>query len=178
MNIFLCGFMGAGKSTLLETLSWGNRGCQLIDSDEELIKRHYGSPDKIFSQGERSFRRRERKLLLELLERPVLAHRVIALGGGMLEDGRNLGDILASGGILVHLEVPFDVCWQRICLEGGTRPLVLRGREALERLYRWRLFRYKRAQLTLNDSVLQGIKNWGDFERLLPHLRKSQYAAL
>ena len=175
MNIFLCGFMGAGKSTLLETLSRGNRNCQLIDSDKELVKRYYGCFDRIFSQGEKVFRRRERKFLLEVLEQNPIIHRVMALGGGALEDGRNLGDIFASGGILVHLEVPFEICWQRIRQE-PNRPLVPKGRESLERLYRWRLFRYKRAQLTLENGILQNIKGWRDFERLLPPLGKELYA--
>ena len=175
MNIFLCGFMGAGKSTLLETLSQGNRECQLIDLDKELCKRHYGSPERFFSEGEKVFRRRERRLLLEVLEQRQMMRRVVALGGGALENGRNLLDILASGGILVHLEVPFEICWQRIC-QDSSRPLASRGREALEKLYRWRLFRYKRAQLTLSNATLQGIENWRDFERALPLLRKGEYA--
>ena len=175
MNIFLCGFMGAGKSTLLQTLSRENRGCQLIDLDAELVQRHYGSPDKIFSEGEGVFRRRERQFLLECLERRIRGVQVVALGGGALEDGRNLGDILASGGLLVHLEVPFEVCWQRIC-QDSHRPLVAEGRENLAQLYRWRLFRYKRAQLTLSNDILQRIENWRDFERVLPPLRKGQYA--
>ena len=173
MNIFLCGFMGAGKSTLLETLSRGNRDCQLIDSDKELVRRYYGGFDRIFSAGEKDFRRRERKFLLEILEHSSIFHQVVALGGGALEDGRNLGDILASGSILVHLEVPFDVCWERI-RQYSHRPLVSKGRESLERLYRWRLFRYKRAQLTLDNERLQNIYNWRDFERALPHLKKGQ----
>ena len=174
MNIFLCGFMGAGKSTLLKTLSRGNRGCQLIDSDKELVKRYYGHLDNIFSEGEKVFRRRERRFLLEILEHSPIFHQVVALGGGALEDGRNLGDILASGSILVHLEVPFEVCWERIS-QDPRRPLVSKGRESLERLYRWRLFRYKRAQLTLDSDVLQSIYNWRDFERVLPHLRKEHH---
>ena len=177
MNIFLCGFMGAGKSTLLKTLSRGNRGCQLIDSDKELVKRYYGHIDRIFTEGEDIFRQRERKFLLETLKRSIVPHRVMALGGGTLEDERNLGDIFASGGILVHLEVPFEICWKRIC-QDPHRPLVPRGRESLERLYRWRLFRYRRAQLTLENNTLQNIEGWGDFERTLPPLRKGRHVVL
>ena len=126
MNIFLCGFMGAGKSTLLQTLSRENRGCQLIDLDQELVQRYYGSPDRIFSDGEQAFRRRERQFLLDYLERHrIRGCRVMALGGGALEDGRNLGDILASGGLLVHSGGPLSRCAGSGFARDSQRPLVV-----------------------------------------------------
>jgi shikimate kinase len=40
-----------------------------------------------------------------------------------------------SNVVLIHLDCPFDICWQRIQATGSQRPLVRQGKLALSKLF-------------------------------------------
>ncbi|MGN0689847.1 MAG: shikimate kinase [Oscillospiraceae bacterium] len=139
LTIYLCGFMGCGKSTvgraLAEWLGHNNKSAfPFTDLDEYIVKRERRSIKNIFDiDGEEYFRRLEIKSMLELSN----AGGVIALGGGAIlsEEASRAAN---SSGEVVFINVPFDVCYERIMREdlGRGRPLVMtKSRIELENLY-------------------------------------------
>ena len=98
-------------------------------------------------EGWSGFRARELAQLKQVLARPD--GFVLALGGGTLEQGWAAID--QSKVLVVHLDCPFETCWQRI--SGGTeRPLVGLGEAALRKLYEERKPLYQRSLLRVDST--------------------------
>lgn len=58
---------------------------------------------------------------------------------------------------LVFLDTPFDVCFERISGDTGSRPLVKLGRDRLYELYEERLPFYQLAELKLDMAQIAEI---------------------
>lgn len=122
-NIYLVGPMGAGKSSV------GRRLAQLteleyIDTDDEVCARSGVDINWIFEvEGESGFRKREASLIAELCQRQNM---LISTGGGSILEPANR-DILRHSGIVVYLEVSFDVQYLRTQQRRGTRPMLESG---------------------------------------------------
>jgi shikimate kinase/3-dehydroquinate synthase len=129
-KLVIVGFMCAGKSRLgrlaAERLGW-----PLTDSDKVLEER-LGEPVASFfdREGEQAFREREQQVVLELLDAPGPA--VIPLGGGAVESEAIRAALRAHD--VVHVEVAFDVAWNRAQNHHAERPLA-RDRERFARLH-------------------------------------------
>lgn len=132
--------MGAGKSSI------GRRLAKLLDlsfhdTDQEIRERAGVEIDFIFEkEGEAGFRRREEKVLDELLDTNA---GVIATGGGVVISAANR-DVMKSHGLVVFLETSVD--WQLERTRRGThRPLLdtRDPRARLEALYAERLPLYR-----------------------------------
>jgi shikimate kinase len=130
--IIVTGFMGSGKTTVAQALAhiWQ---CEMIDLDRLITERTGRNPKQIIEQdGEPAFRQVETSLLSEVLKGG--GAQVIALGGGawtMLENRLLIAEHLGQS---VWLDVPFEVCWQRITGSVSERPLA-RDREQARNLY-------------------------------------------
>ena len=118
-NIFLIGLMGAGKSTIGRQLA-RELGKQFRDSDGEIEKRTGVSIDMIFDiEGEQGFRRRETRMLEELVEERGI---VLATGGGAVLAPENR-QLLRDNGMIIYLKAPAEHLADRVRLD-RRRPLL------------------------------------------------------
>lgn len=138
MTIFLCGFMGCGKSTIGVRLA-KKLGCPFTDMDTYIEEQAGMRIPEIFEQhGEPYFRDLETQAIRELATR----EGVIACGGGAMLREEN-ARIAQESGIVLFLDVPFRMCYQRIATT--DRPIVRRStRQELYDLYRKRRGIYRR----------------------------------
>ena len=130
-NLYLCGFMGCGKTTIGQAFA-KKQGRKYLDLDQLLVQRQGRTIPEIFAQdGEEGFRTIEQETLLSTQE---YKGAVISIGGGILTKREN-GAICNRLGVLVFLDLPFELCYQRIA--GDTnRPLVMQNtKEQLEDLF-------------------------------------------
>jgi shikimate kinase len=130
--------MGAGKSTVGRLLA-GRLGVPFVDSDQELTARTGRTPREIFAtDGEPVFRALERELVAELVTDAT--DRVLALGGGALEDPATRA--VLRDAVVVHLDVSHEAMLARVGRDPG-RPIL--ARPGLDRLHRNRLAAYRAA---------------------------------
>ena len=121
-NIFLVGLMGAGKSTIGRQLA-RELGKQFRDSDSEIEKRTGVSIDVIFDiEGEQGFRRRETRMLQELVEERGM---VLATGGGAILASENR-QLLRDNGLIIYLKASAEHLAGRVKLD-RRRPLLQTG---------------------------------------------------
>ncbi len=134
-RIIIVGFMGSGKTTVAKALA-ARLGCGLADLDAIVAaQQNMSVPELIRARGESSFRDAETAALQVVLDRKT--PRIIALGGGAWTLERNRDLINKHGCLTVWLDVPLDLCWQRITDHPTRRPLALDEATARE-LYRER----------------------------------------
>nr|WP_255216217.1 shikimate kinase [Pseudenhygromyxa sp. WMMC2535] len=119
--------MGAGKSSVGRALA-ARRGAVFIDLDQRVEAIFGRSIPALFEQGgEAYFRRLERASLRSLLAEPGFAgsRAVVATGGGVIVDPRNLDDMRALG-TTIYLEVGLPALTSRLRedAERGRRPLL------------------------------------------------------
>jgi shikimate kinase len=138
-KILIAGFSGAGKTTLLNELSkTAPSGWEHFDDLDQVILKNKGKGQPGLAQlinevGWETFRLWERQELEGWLKKE--GRGVLALGGGSLspmvwELYKDLKKIK-----FCHLEVPFETCWQRLANSGEPRPLVLRGKVELQKIF-------------------------------------------
>jgi shikimate kinase len=124
--IFLLGMMGAGKSSVGRALA-SRRSVAFIDLDVRIERMFGRSIAGLFEQGEPVFRGYERLALTSLLAEPGFggSGAVVATGGGIVEDPRNLTAIQASG-VAVYLQVSVATLIERLsrASERERRPLL------------------------------------------------------
>jgi shikimate kinase len=119
--IIIAGFMGSGKTTVAGALAL-LLNCSSVDLDEAITSSNGRTPGTIIEQdGEQSFRETETRSLHDVLQSG--ASCVIALGGGAWTLQRNRDLISEYGGITIWLDVPFELCWERIVASKAERPL-------------------------------------------------------
>jgi shikimate kinase len=131
-RIILIGMMGAGKTTIGRELA-RRFGMRFVDCDHEIEARTGVKVPTIFEiEGEDGFRRRESQVIDELTQADGL---VIATGGGAVLDPGNRA-MLASRGVVVYLNVPPHVLWERT-RHDRNRPLlqVANPRERIHTLH-------------------------------------------
>ena len=164
--IVITGFMGCGKSMVARELA-RRRNVVMVDLDEWITSRVGRSPAQIITEdGERGFREIESNALRELLQSGEAG--VIALGGGAWIEAANRELIDEYGCVTVWLDVPFEICWERIEASGEERPLGKTKDEAQVR-YEGRKPVYESAQIhirvnaneTVDDLVSRILLNHG-----------------
>lgn len=146
--VYLCGFMGCGKSTVGKILA-RKSGCGFIDMDDYIVEREGMTIPQIFSEkGEKYFRDTETAIIGELAEKGA----VIACGGGAMLKKEN-AEIASENGIVIYIDIPFEVCYERI--SGDTnRPLVMNNtKEQLKEIYNGRVPVYKSNSTITVDGV-------------------------
>ncbi len=153
-NIFLVGLMGAGKTTVGKLLA-RRLHKTFIDADHELERRTGARVPLIFElEGEAGFRRREAKLLKELVLRQNI---VLATGGGAVLAAENRR-FLSDHGIVIYLNAEVSELWQRT-RHDKNRPLLRtpNPRAKLEELFHERDPLYREIADVIVDSSATNV---------------------
>jgi shikimate kinase len=140
-RIVILGFMACGKTTVAKELAreWD---CDWVDLDSFITERHGRAPAEIIQQdGEENFRKLETLALSDVLQNKDA--RVIALGGGAWTIPTNRTLTALHNCETVWLDVPFEVCWNRIVAGATARPL------APDRETAWSRYESRRADYGL-----------------------------
>lgn len=130
-NLILVGFPGTGK-TQAGRLAANALGWEFVDSDEVITSRTARTIEDIFSRdGEPAFRAMEQEALRWLCSGE---QRVIGTGGGSFINPENR-EMMLQAGLVVCLEAPPDIIWQRLSSsrDADVRPL-LKGEDPLQRI--------------------------------------------
>lgn len=133
MVIFLCGFMGCGKSTVGRELA-SIMGSKFIDMDTYIEEKEgMRIPDIFAKKGEPYFRKIEAETVVELSK----GNAIVGCGGGAMLNSAS-AEVGRTNGIVTFLDVPFNVCYERI--QGDSnRPIVMNNtKEQLESIYNQR----------------------------------------
>ncbi|MDR1080155.1 MAG: bifunctional shikimate kinase/3-dehydroquinate synthase [Deltaproteobacteria bacterium] len=123
-HVFLSGFMGAGKSTVGPILA-GRLGRPFTDLDREIEEAEGISIRDIFAdpeKGEGYFRKREAEKVKALIASRGLP-RVIALGGGAVEDPQTRKLLAGSANTFFLDAGDPEILWERACRDAPSRPL-------------------------------------------------------
>ena len=119
--IVITGFMGCGKSKIARALAQ-HLNVHFVDLDEAITARTGRTPAQLIDEdGEPAFRHIETDTLRDVLDAGEAG--VIALGGGAWIEAANRELINEYGCSSIWLDVPFEVCWNRIETGGEDRPL-------------------------------------------------------
>ena len=157
--IVIVGFMGSGKTVVAKELS-RLLSRPFVDLDGRIEDVEGRNPAQIINEdGEQGFREKETAALSELLRRDKRA--VVALGGGAWTIAVNRGLIRSVASVVVWLNTPLDVCWQRIEQDSQLRPMAS-TRAVAERLFTERLPFYRLADVHVwvaDESPLDIAKN-------------------
>lgn len=117
MTVFLCGFMGCGKSTVGKLLA-KKMGFCFYDTDELIVEEQNMSIPDIFAQkGEPYFREVEARIVKSMCGKSA----IVACGGGAMLNA-DTAAAANENGIVVFIDVPFEVCYERICND-SNRPI-------------------------------------------------------
>lgn len=165
-NIILAGFMGSGKTTVGRELAHMlNR--QLVDTDEEVVRRHGLSIATVFTRyGEERFREWEAEIALELA---MLRNLVVATGGGTLMNDQVFKELNVFG-FTAYLRWPFEKLYECIIKNGKHRPLVEHyGKEGLRELLANREPRYRQAHVEIYADHYSPVK----IAKVINHVFKS-----
>lgn len=165
MTVFLCGFMGCGKSTIGK-LAAKKLGCGFCDTDEMIVESLGMSIPDIFAQkGEPFFREKEAETVQSLCGRKI----VVSTGGGALLNNKTAQAAL-SGGTVIFLDVPFEICYERI-KDDPNRPIVVSStKQQLEELFNYRrdiYISHSTAAVTCEGSPVENTNRLFDTLRLI-----------
>jgi shikimate kinase len=149
--------MGVGKSTVGRALA-ARLGLPFEDTDAILVARHGPIPAQLASDGEPTFRARERAVVEALAAGPAC---VVATGGGVWADARNR-EALRPGFRRIVLHAPIEVLAARV---GGdpSRPL---WDDAVQARYEARRAAYADADLAVDvayrdvGAIVEEIAGW------------------
>ena len=131
-HIYLCGFMGCGKTTVGKAAAV-LAGAQFIDLDDAIIEAAGKPIPEIFKEdGEDAFRRIEADVLRATAESETPL--IVATGGGALTFPQNAA-FCKENGVTVFLDVPFDLCYERIRTDKNRPVAAGRSEEELRALF-------------------------------------------
>ncbi len=120
MKITLVGYMGAGKTSLGKNLAF-ELGLDFYDLDIEIEKRSgFSISETIFNKGELFFRKLEREILMEILEKDDF---VLASGGGTPCYYDN-AELIANKSFSIYLMYSVPTLFCRLDGKQKQRPLI------------------------------------------------------
>jgi shikimate kinase len=138
-TLWLVGMMGSGKSTVGPLVAEA-LGRSFVDLDATIAARTGREVPELVAADEPGFRAAEEAAVREVAGREV----VVATGGGVILDDRNVAAMRASG-VVVWLEAAEDVLASRLG-DGAGRPLLGDDpRDALHRIMGERVDAYRSA---------------------------------
>lgn len=152
-RVYLIGYMGCGKTTIGKRLA-KSLGWDVIDMDSRIESRYRKTiPDIFASEGEESFRKKERFILEEL---SALENVVVSTGGGAPCFFDNI-DVMNSSGLCVYIRMTPEALAARLKNAKSNRPLLKDKTEAeltnfiKEQLEKRRAF-YEQARYVIDND--------------------------
>jgi shikimate kinase len=152
-SIFLIGPKHSGKTSAGRALALRCLG-SFIDLDDLIAERSGKSPRTLYAEGPEVFRKAEATALAALLDPAAAGPRVIAAGGGIIDNPEAIALLEKTETILpVYLNVSAEIAWERISANGRELPPFLKTenpRETHRALHERRALAYrKRAHLVI-----------------------------
>ena len=136
--------MGCGKSSVANALG-ALTGVPVLDLDQEIERRSGRSIPDIFEfEGEEAFREIE----FEALKTALTEESAILATGGGAPCRAGAMELLSAWGVVVFLDVSFEVSERRVGLEGGRPKWSVDAR----RLYTERLPIYRQAKFSVDAA--------------------------
>jgi shikimate kinase len=147
--------MACGKTTVGQALA-RKLDVTFNDLDSQVTENEGRSPAQIIeANGEAAFREIETLALRDLLQNRDAG--VIALGGGTWTIPANRTLVALHDCQTVWLDVPFEVCWQRISENTAVRPLA-RDYQTAQSRYESRRPLYALAEQLVTVSAVDSIE--------------------
>jgi shikimate kinase len=113
-DIFLAGPKHSGKTSTGKALA-ALCGCAFFDLDELIAEQTGKTPRALYHEGANIFRKAEAEALAALVEAaPDGKGRVIAAGGGLIDNPEALELLQNNNFIFICLEVSAETAWRRI----------------------------------------------------------------
>jgi 3-dehydroquinate synthase len=152
MKIVLTGFMGTGKTSVGRELS-RRLTYPFIDTDILIEEREGMAISLIFREkGQDYFRKVERAVIREVSQQNNV---IIATGGGVIKNQKNVRD-LGRRGVILWLKTDPEIILKRVLLEGGKRPLldVEEPLHEIKKLLSEREGLYQQSDITFDTSYI------------------------
>jgi shikimate kinase len=126
-DIILTGPKHSGKTSAGKALA-SLCSCDFVDIDELILQRTGKSPRQLFNEGQAVFQKAEAAALAAVLGAGgadgEAKLRVIAAGGGIIDNGEALSVLKKSGVITVYLDISAKSAWYRISANGELPPFL------------------------------------------------------
>jgi shikimate kinase len=127
-DVILTGPKHSGKTTTGKALA-SLFSCDFIDIDELISQRTGKSPRQLFNEGQAVFQKAEAEALAALVGSGGGADsgakpRVIAAGGGIIDNSEALSILKKSGAVMVYLDISAETAWDRIAAAGELPPFL------------------------------------------------------
>jgi shikimate kinase len=172
-RIVLLGPKHAGKTSAGSFLARSRRG-EFIDLDGLMEQQTGESPRALYRADPGRFREAELRALEAALDSSAAPVRVIAAGGGIIDNDAAVELLKTSGAGLVYLEVSAETAWERIARSGAGLPPFLNTenpRETHRKLHERRAAAYKRlSHITVSGEQAAPDAVGGEIDRLLRRL--------
>jgi len=126
-DIILTGPKHSGKTSAGKALA-SLCSCDFIDIDELITQRTGKTPRQLFNEGQGIFQKAEASALAAIVGAGGVEGgdklRVIAAGGGIIDNGEALSILKKSSAVTVYLDIPAGSAWYRISTKGELPPFL------------------------------------------------------
>ena len=120
--LLLCGPKHVGKTSAAYVLSALCR-CEFIDLDELVTRQTGKSPRALYQEGSDLFRKAEFEALASLM-RQSSTPRIVAAGGGLIDNEAAMRLVDSNDVVVVYLAVSAATAWDRIRAEKSLPPFL------------------------------------------------------
>jgi len=122
-TLILMGPKHSGKTSAGKALA-AKCSCDFIDLDELILQRTGKTPRQLFNEGAAIFQKAEAEALAALAANADGKQRVIAAGGGIIDNAEALAVLKQFGAAAVCLSISTGGAWDRISAGGELPPFL------------------------------------------------------
>jgi shikimate kinase len=112
-TIILIGPKHSGKTKVGKALA-SLCSCEFVDLDDIISQREGKTPRQLFNEGQAVFQKAEAEAVAALFGANAEGQRVIAAGGGIIDNAEAVSVLKKSGAITVDLNISAGSAWDRI----------------------------------------------------------------
>jgi len=124
-TVILTGPKHSGKSTVGKALA-RVCSCDFIDIDELILQITGKTPRRLFSEGQAVFQKAEAEAIAALFSADAdgEGRRVIATGGGIIDNAEAVALLKKTDARIVYLGISAEGAWDRIAADGELPPFL------------------------------------------------------